>query len=69
MSEDFKNWLAKHVAALLPRRVVYHAAIRVGAEATTGEYGFVIVPDLTFMDAIGVWGGEIDPLAMAGRYR
>lgn len=39
----------------LPREVVYRAAIRLGAHATTGEYASTVVPDLTFMDAIKRW--------------
>lgn len=40
------------LAYLLPRRLVYWCAIRVGANATQGEYSNQIVPDLKFMDAL-----------------
>lgn len=43
---------------LLPKRLVYFAAIRLGAYATTGKYGSTIVPELGFMDAIGRWGKD-----------
>lgn len=43
------------VASLLPRWLVYHAAIRLGVKATTGRYSATIVPDLTFMDALKRW--------------
>lgn len=39
----------------LPRRLVYFCAIRVGAHATTNEYGDTVVPDLKFMDALQRW--------------
>lgn len=39
----------------LPRSVVYWSAIRVMANATTGEYRNQIVPDLTAMDALERW--------------
>lgn len=46
--ESAWQWLANR----LPRRVVYWAMIRVGAEVTTGQYTNTIVPDLTFMEAL-----------------
>jgi hypothetical protein len=39
----------------LPKVVVYRAAIRVGANATTGAYSNQIVPELNFMDALERW--------------
>lgn len=39
----------------LPREVVKWSAIRVMANATTGEYSNQIVPDLTAMDALQRW--------------
>jgi hypothetical protein len=38
-------------SACMPRRLVYACAMRVGVHATTGDYSWQIVPDLTFMDA------------------
>lgn len=51
MIERFWGW----VAWRLPRRLVYWAAIRLGAEATTGQYSNQIVPELRFVDAIERW--------------
>ena len=39
----------------LPRRVVYWAAIRALAHATTGKYGTQIVPELMAMDVLKRW--------------
>jgi hypothetical protein len=39
----------------LPREIAYRAAIRVGADATTGVYGNQNVPELLFMDALERW--------------
>ena len=49
--EKMCMWLA----GLLPKRIVYFAAIRLGVYATVGQYGNTIVPDLTFMDALKRW--------------
>jgi len=43
------------LAALLPRKLVYYASIRLMAHATTGKYSSQIVPDLTAMDALQRW--------------
>jgi hypothetical protein len=34
---------------------VYFASIRLGANATTGEYSSQVVPELRFMDALERW--------------
>ena len=47
--------IAIRLAWLLPKRLVYWCAIRVGAHATTGEHGSTVVPELTFMDALKRW--------------
>ena len=39
----------------LPRKLVYWCAIRVGANATTGEHSDQSPTDLNFMDAIKRW--------------
>ena len=39
----------------LPRWVIYWAAIRLMAHATTGRYGSQVVPDLRAMDALERW--------------
>ena len=49
-------WLAWR----LPKRLVYFAAIRLGAHATGGEYSRQNVPELTVLDAIKRW--DIDKL-------
>jgi hypothetical protein len=43
------------IAWKLPRRLVYWCAIRLGANATQGDYSDQIVPDLTFFDALDRW--------------
>lgn len=48
-----KFWLK--LAWLMPRKLVYWCAIRLGANATQGEYSNQIVPELNFMDAIKRW--------------
>ena len=50
----FWRWLADR----LPRQLVYFAAIRLGAAATTGQYKTTVVPELTFMDAIERWDDD-----------
>lgn len=39
----------------LPHKVAYWAAIRVGANATVGQYKNQVVPELLFMDALKRW--------------
>lgn len=39
----------------LPEKIVYWSAIRVMANATTGQYSNQIVPDLKAMDALERW--------------
>ena len=46
------KWIAYH----LPRRLVYWAAMRMLAEATTGPYAHQEVPKLTFMMGVARWG-------------
>jgi len=43
------------LAWLMPRRLVYWCAIRLGAHATTGAHRDQVVPDLKFMDALQRW--------------
>lgn len=47
--------LMKRLAWLMPRRLVYWCAIRLMANATTGEHSSQVVPDLTAMDALKRW--------------
>jgi len=51
MKDRFCLWLSWK----LPKRLVKWCAVRVGAHATTGEYGHSIVPEVTFMDALERW--------------
>lgn len=51
MSEKFMLKLAW----MLPRKLVYWCAIRVGANTTQGDYSNQVVPDLTFIDALKRW--------------
>lgn len=44
-------WIAWH----LPKELVKWCAVRVGANATTGQHGNTVVPSLTFMDALQRW--------------
>lgn len=39
----------------LPKSIVYWCSIRLGVNATTGEYSNQIVPDLNFIDALKRW--------------
>ncbi len=39
----------------LPRRLVYYAAIRMFAHATTGEYDTQEVPTVTIIEALERW--------------
>jgi hypothetical protein len=52
MRKKFWSWLAYK----LPRPLVYWAAIRLMAAATTGQYSSQVVPELTAMEALKRWG-------------
>lgn len=43
------------IAWLLPRKLAYWCAIRVGANATQGKHSAQEVPSLTFMQALERW--------------
>jgi hypothetical protein len=49
--EAFVRW----IAWCLPQELIKWCYIRVGAHATTGEYGNTVVPELTMMDALERW--------------
>lgn len=51
MSE--KLWIK--LAWLLPKQLVYWCAIRLGANATQGNWSNKIVPELNFIDALKRW--------------
>jgi hypothetical protein len=53
--ESFADRAARKIADLLPRRVVYFAAIRLFVHATTGKWKQQAVPELYMMDALGRW--------------
>lgn len=43
------------IAWILPRKLVYWCAVRIGAFATTGKFSNQSVPELNFMEAIKRW--------------
>jgi hypothetical protein len=51
MKEKIAMWFAYK----LPKRIVYWAAIRMAAYASSGRYSTTIVPHLTVMDALERW--------------
>lgn len=53
--DKLKDEIYMWIVWKLPKRFVMWCAIRVGANATTGEYSNQIVPELHFMDAIKRW--------------
>ena len=53
-----KDKIAMWVAAVLPKRIVFWAAFRVIAKATTGKHSHQNVPALTCVEAMARW----DPL-------
>ena len=50
-----KMTMVERIAWLLPRKIVYWAAIRLGSYGTAGKYSHQVVPELTFMDALSRW--------------
>lgn len=50
--------LAMKIAWLLPKRIAYWAAIRVGAHATCGPYGNESPSELPMMTALQRWAGR-----------
>ena len=53
-----KGNLQRWVAWRLPKWLVYWAAMRLIAHATTGKYSTTVVLDLTAMDAMKRWENE-----------
>jgi len=51
---NFWSWLAD----IVPRKLVYFCAIKLGVYATTGDYSSQVVPELSFMTALKRWGVE-----------
>jgi len=52
-----KLW--RKLAYWLPRSLVYWAAVRLIAHATTGEYSNQVVPSLRAMDALQRWERQL----------
>ena len=48
-----KLWM--HLAWMLPKRLCYWCAVRVGVYATKGQYSRDIVPELRMMEALDRW--------------
>lgn len=48
-----KFWIK--LAWLVPKQLVYWCSIRLGANATQGNYSNQVVPELKFMDALERW--------------
>jgi hypothetical protein len=59
MLDRLYHLLVWHV---LPRRLVYWCAIRLGAHATTGPHGNTVVPELTFIEALQRWDPPRPPV-------
>jgi hypothetical protein len=53
--ESLTDRAARKLADLLPRKVVYFAAIRLFVHATTGKWEQQNVPELYAMDALNRW--------------
>ena len=51
MFERIANWVAWH----LPRRIVYHCAVRLMVHGTVGKWKEQVVPELNAMDALERW--------------
>lgn len=63
---DVRDGVARWVAYRLPRRVVYFAAIRLGAHATSDEHETVLdVPELLLVDALERWQPPLGPMSDA----
>ena len=54
MRERIVSWIAWH----LPRVVIYHAAVRMFAHATTGRWSHVEAPGVLLVDALERWKVE-----------
>lgn len=49
----------REFAWILPRRLVYWAAIRLIAYGTVGKYGKTVVPEFRAMDALKRWYDDL----------
>ena len=52
------NKFCMWIAFKIPRKLVYWAAIRLGAYATQDKYSDTIISGLFFMDALKRWEGD-----------
>lgn len=62
MKPRIQQWIQRNklhwgmaIAWRLPRWLVLYAAMRLGAEATTGAYSNQVVPELSFIEALKRW--------------
>lgn len=54
-----KDSFAQRVAELLPRQIIYFAAIKLIAYASSGKYGSTDVSKLSAMDALKRYGDDL----------
>lgn len=50
--------LVRHIAWMLPHRLVMWCGMRIGAHATSGAFGHTVVPELEFMEAMKRWESD-----------
>ena len=55
MRQSLKDVIAMFVARHLPKRIIYWAAFRMIANATTGQHSKQEVPKLTCVEAMARW--------------
>ena len=55
MRQSLKDVIAMSVARHLPKRIIYWAALRVIANATTGKWSKQEAPSLTCVEAMARW--------------
>ncbi len=54
---EFRERMVMRIVWALPRRIVYWATVRLGAEVSTSEAMVgTPVPEMSFMDALKAWG-------------
>ena len=56
--DQFKEKAIMKIVWSLPKKIIYWAAIRLMAHATTGKYGHTVAPELGAMDALRRWGNH-----------
>jgi hypothetical protein len=50
--------ICNKIAWWLPKRIVYHAFVRMASYATVGKYGGQIVSELTVFEAMERWNSD-----------